>query len=99
MQPKLWTRFRWCLARKRAEENLPAPPLPTSDPSTESGSVNSGATHPRYTYPALVTYRSLDEAVSARQKRVESKGVWPQPAVKRAWLARQQQQNEAPNSS
>lgn len=99
MQPNLWVRFRWCLARKRAEENLPAPPLPTPAPSTESGGAEPSAAPPRYTYRATATYHTLEEAVNARRKRRESIGVWPQAVLKKAWLAKQQQQNEIANSS
>lgn len=95
MQPNLWARCRWSLARKRTGENLPAPPLPTPDPPIESGSAEPSSSPMGYTYHAHATYHSLNEAVSASQKRRDSRGVWPQPAVRRAWIARQQRQNEA----
>lgn len=90
---KMWVRFRFCMARKRAGPGLPAPPLPDLPTTTRSSSPSGAAgvddeddrPPTRPLYRALDIFRNRDDAIADTRKRQATVGRLPESAVRRAW--------------
>lgn len=89
MRIKMWVRFRFCWARRRAGPDLSAPPLPetTYTPPTASSlqDVTSDDDDLAPRYPFLELYHSAEEAITQMQRRKEHEGEFPECEVRAAW--------------
>lgn len=103
MRTRLWVRFRFCWARRRANDNLPAPSLPSTQNANSNNSqantgpmeladVSSSPEQERPRYPFLEVWTSAEEAAAQIARRKDARGVWPEPDVQRAWERKQLQQ-------
>ncbi|KIM25817.1 hypothetical protein M408DRAFT_204621 [Serendipita vermifera MAFF 305830] len=91
LNPRMWLRFRFMMARRRAGENLPAPPLPTvqtPDLSTSAAQELEDAETRRRTrvqYPAMDIYHTREENMARMRQRRSTFGVFPTSAVQANW--------------
>lgn len=91
LHPHMWCRFRFAWARRRAGEDLPAPPLPTN--------VAAAATRrSRPLYSSLETFHTYEEALTEWKRKQAAVGVWPTSAVQRASLAQATQATQSTQS-
>lgn len=79
----MWIRFRFIMARRRAGDGLPAPPLPTL-PLTE---VQQSPARSRY--PAIDVYYTREDNLRRMRQRRSTIGVLPPSVVGRAWAKKQ----------
>ncbi|PVG03326.1 hypothetical protein CPB86DRAFT_793754 [Serendipita vermifera] len=107
---KMWVQYFFSWARRRAGDDLPAPPLPTTShsrqssdqrPSTPTASsprfVTGGwISPPEHRYPAIEIYRTKEEARFEQRRRQKMVGQLPPSALQRAW---QQMQAQAGGST
>lgn len=102
MEIKLWVRFRFCWARRRAGPGLPAPPLPpipasstsisTSNPSANSNPTDGQASlseDVKTPYPYLIFFKTAEEAATALQKRRDAVPPYPQSELEKAWALKE----------
>ncbi|KIM25818.1 hypothetical protein M408DRAFT_330998 [Serendipita vermifera MAFF 305830] len=88
---KMWLRYRFMMARRRAGEGLPAPPLPTAqtlDPSTGTSEELEDAEQQRKSqvrYPAMDIYYTREENMAKMRQKRSGFGVFPPSAVKAKW--------------
>ncbi|KAG8825267.1 hypothetical protein FRC17_008766 [Serendipita sp. 399] len=79
---KVWVRFVFCCARRRAGPDEPAPPLPASSPTSEPVIVSS--------LPPYATYeewRTEERALVERERRIRTIGDLPQSVVRAAYAS------------
>jgi hypothetical protein len=103
MRTRLWVRFRFCWARRRAGDSLPAAPLASDQSlSTSNTLVNAGSRNSvnatftldegRPRYPFFNVWTSAKEAAAEVKRRRDARGVFPEPDVQRAWEQKQLRQ-------
>lgn len=89
MNPRLCVRYKFCLARRRVAEGLPAPAQPQNPDSAITSGSTIDISKPRFSYgysSAVVTYHTQEEARLAREKRMESVGVKPESVMRKVWI-------------
>lgn len=91
LNPRMWLRFRFMMARRRAGEGLPAPPLPTAptpDPLTSTAQELEDAEQrrrPQVRYPAMDIYYTREENMARMRQRRSTFGTFPPSVVKTRW--------------
>jgi hypothetical protein len=92
----MWMRFRFVMARRRAGEGLPAPPLPTLASATPDSPLGvdrdmltdghaQGRQTDRPRYPASEVFYTKEENSQWMLRLHSTLGVFPTPVVKKAW--------------
>jgi len=101
MRIRMWCRFRFCWARRRADQGLPAPPLPSTASDLANATVNTdlestASLTPQSTNaslnlpcPSYELYHTQEEARAAWRKKSNEVGIWPTSFVARASLVQQ----------
>ncbi|KAG8835432.1 hypothetical protein FRC17_003331 [Serendipita sp. 399] len=77
---KVWARFGFCWARRRAGPNQPAPPLPVSSLTSEP--VLNLSQPPFATYEE---WHTEERALAERERRMRTSGDLPRAAVRVAY--------------
>lgn len=89
LKVKTWTRFRFCWARKRADEGLPAPPLMTVTPQPSAQGLVMGERREITRYPYFFVHNSAEEAAYETRRRNDAVPPLPESDLRRAWTRKQ----------